>query len=235
MFITWTIFLHFLNKRVAFSKSMIYNIIMKKGIDFIFERILANSSSRVPLANVLSSFSGVHQGKLLELAIEMNKYRRTGSYPNYKMISTLLCAIPEEDAKQMVGHIRVVRFGETIASADERMAFSLFKDKMSSLPKNTMNEKMEGLIAKHIRLRLIPNEIVLNELKPFFTISELSLMMMVVREYNSRAEDTINTISLLSSEHRRQLRENRKKERDRLLYEYEEKEKIEKTMVGSKF
>lgn len=235
MFITWAIFLHFLNKRVAFSESMIYNIIMKKDIDFIFERILANSSPRVPLANVLSSFSGVHQGKLLELAIEMNKYRRTGSYPNYKMISTLLCVIPEEDAKQMVGHIRIVRFGETIASADERMAFSLFKDKMSSLPKNTMNEKMEGLIAKHIRLRLIPNEIVLNELKPFFTISELSLMMMVVREYNSRAEDTINTISLLSSEHRRQLRENRKKERDRLLYEYEEKEKIEKTMVGSKF
>lgn len=206
---------------------------MKKDIDFIFERILANSSPRVPLANVLSSFSGVHQGKLLELAIELNKYRRTGSYPNYKMISTLVCIIPEEDAKRMVGHIRVVRFGEKTASADERMAFGLFKDKINSLPKSVMNKKLRGLIARHIQLRLIPNEIVLNELKAFFTISELSLMLMVVREYNSRAEDTINTVSLLSSEHRRQLRENRKKERDRLLYEYEKKEKIEKTMVGS--
>ena len=55
---------------------------------------------------------------------------------------------------------------------------------------------------------------------------------MVVKEYNSRAEDTINTVSLLSSDLRRQLRENRKKERDRLLYEYE---KTKKTMVGGKF
>lgn len=205
---------------------------MKKDIEIIFEKILTKFSPRVPLANALSFYCGIHQGKLIELAIEMNKYRRTGSYPNYKMISTLVCVIPEEDVKRMVGRIRSVRFGEKTASADERMAFNLFKDKMYSLPKGTMNQAMEGLIDKHIELRLVPNEIVLNELKAHFTVSELSLMMMVVKEYNSRAEDTINTMSLLSSDLRRQLRENRKKERDRLLYEYE---KTKKTMVGSEF
>ena len=190
---------------------MIYNIIMKKDIEIIFEKILTKFSPKVPLANALSFYCGVHQGKLIELAIEMNKYRRTGSYPNYKMISTLVCIIPEEDVKRMVGHIRAVRFGEKTASADERMAFELFKDKMCSLPKGTIQKAMGRLVDKHIELRLVPNEIVLNELRTYFTISELSLMMMVVKEYNSRAEDTINTVSLLSSDLRRQLRENRKK------------------------
>ena len=87
---------------------------------------------------------------------------------------------------------------------------------------------MEGLVDKHIELRLVPSEVVLNELKAHFTMSELSLMM-VVKEYNSRAEDTINAMSLLSSDLRRQIRENRKKEREKLLYEYE---KTKKTMVG---
>lgn len=205
---------------------------MKKDIEIIFEKILTKFSPKVPLANALSFYCGVHQGKLIELAIEMNKYRRTGSYPNYKMISTLVCIIPEEDVKRMVGHIRAVRFGEKTASADERMAFELFKDKMCSLPKGTIQKAMGRLVDKHIELRLVPNEIVLNELRTYFTISELSLMMMVVKEYNSRAEDTINTVSLLSSDLRRQLRENRKKERDRLLYEYE---KTKKTMVGGEF
>lgn len=204
---------------------------MKKDIEIIFEKILTKFSPRVPLANALSFYCGIHQEKLIELAIEMNKYRRTGSCPNYKMISTLVCIIPEEDAKRMVGHIRTVRFGEKIASADERMAFELFKDKMYSLPKGAMNQAMKRLVDRHIELRLVPSEIVLNELRTYFTISELSLMMMVVKEYNSRAEDTINTVSLLSSDLRRQLRENRKKERDRLLYEYE---KTKKTMVGGK-
>ena len=204
---------------------------MKKDIEIIFEKILTKFSPRVPLANALSFYCGIHQEKLIELAIEMNKYRRTGSYPNYKMISTLVCIIPEEDAKRMVGHIRTVRFGEKIASADERMAFELFKDKMYSLPKGAMNQAMKRLVDRHIELRLVPSEIVLNELRTYFTISELSLMMMVVKEYNNRAEDTINTVSLLSSDLRRQLRENRKKERDRLLYEYE---KTKKTMVGGK-
>ena len=204
---------------------------MKKDIEIIFEKILTKFSPRVPLANALSFYCGIHQEKLIELAIEMNKYRRTGSYPNYKMISTLVCIIPEEDAKRMVGHIRAVRFGEKIASADERMAFELFKDKMYSLPKGAMNQAMKRLVDKHIELMLVPNEIVLNELRTYFTISELSLMMIVVKEYNSRAEDTINTVSLLSSDLRRQLRENRKKERDRLLYEYEN---TKKTMGGGK-
>lgn len=205
---------------------------MKKDIEIIFEKILTKFSPRVPLAHAISFYCGIHQEKLIDLAIELNKYRRTGSYPNYKMISTLLCIIPDKDVKRMVGHIRAVRFGEKTASSDERMAFNLFKDKMYSLPKGTMNQAMEGLVDKHIQLRLVPSEIVLNELKIHFTISELSLMMMVVKEYNSRAEDTISTMSLLSSDLRRQLRENRKKERDRLLYEYE---KTKKTMVGSKF
>lgn len=202
---------------------------MKKDIEIIFEKILSRFSPKVPLANALSFYCGIDQEKLIDLAIELNKYRRTGSYPNYKMISTLACIIPEEDVKRMVGHIRSVRFGEKTASVDERMAFNLFKDKMCFLPKGTMNKAMKGLVDKHIELRLVPSEVVLSELKAHFTMSELSLMMMVVKEYNSRAEDTINTMSLLSSDLRRQIRENRKKERERLLYEYE---KTKKTMVG---
>lgn len=205
---------------------------MKKDIEIIFEKILIRFSPKVPLANALSFYCGIDQEKLIDLAIELNKYRRTGSYPNYKMISTLVCIIPEEDVKRMVGHIRSVRFGEKTASVDERMAFNLFKDKMYFLPKGTMNTAMKELVDKHIELRLVPSEVVLNELKAHFTMSELSLMMMVVKEYNSRAEDTINTMSLLSSDLRRQIRENRKKERERLLYEYEKTKETKKTMVG---
>ena len=50
---------------------------------------------------------------------------------------------------------------------------------------------------------------------------------MVAKGYNPKIEDTTNTISLLSAEHRQLMRENRKKERDRLLYEYERKSKTE--------
>ena len=51
----------------------------------------------------------------------------------------------------------------------------------------------------------------------------MMILRMVVRGYNPKNEDALNTISLLSAEHRQIIRENRKKERDRLLYEYEKK------------
>ena len=102
----------FLNKAVVFLFNMIYNIVIKNDIEIIFEKILTKFPPRVPLANALRFYCGIHREKLIDLAIELNKYRRTGSYPNYKMISTLVCIIPEEDVKRMVGHICSVRSGE---------------------------------------------------------------------------------------------------------------------------
>ena len=72
-------------------------------------------------------------------------------------------------------------------------------------------------------MNLVPCEIILDELESYFTVSEITLLNMIAKEFNSRSEDSINTISLLSAEHRHLLRKNRKKERERLLYEYEHK------------
>jgi len=70
---------------------------------------------------------------------------------------------------------------------------------------------------------LMPCEPILDELEEYFNNSEMMILRMVVRGYNPKNEDDLNTISLLSAEHRQIIRENRKKERDRLLYEYEKK------------
>ena len=72
-------------------------------------------------------------------------------------------------------------------------------------------------------LNVVPCEPILDELEEYFNNSEMMILRMVVRSYNPKSEDAINTISLLSAEHRQIIRENRKKERDRLLYEYEKK------------
>ena len=194
----------------------------KKDIDSLFELIEAGIDPKLPLSAILSYHSGIHKDKLLGLAVDLNKYRRTGSQPNYKMISVLMRLISDDEVVRIINKNRESRYGNTEQSSDEKMAVGIFKKTMMStakLPNPTFSE----LIQRHIKMNLVPCEIVLDELESYFTVSEITLLNMTAKEFNSRSEDSINTISLLSAEHRHLLRKNRKKERERLLYEYEHK------------
>lgn len=202
---------------------MVYNLIMrKKDIEGLFELIEAGLDPKLPLSAILSYHSGIHKEKLLELAVDLNKYRRTGSYPNYKMISVLMRLISDDEVIRIINKNRESRYGNIEQSSDERMAVGIFKKKMMSVA-ILSNPTLSELIQRHIRLNLVPCEIILSELESYFTVSEITLLNMIAKEFNSRSEDSINTISLLSAEHRHLLRKNRKKERERLLYEYEHK------------
>ena len=161
-------------------------------VNRLYELVKSTSKPRIPMAVSLSNYSGLDVEQVKDLAIEINKARRINSLPNYRMVSILLRVLPDEDIRYILKLNREARYGNEQRTPDEMLAISI-----------------------------VPCEPILDELEDYFNDSEMLILRMVARGYNPKIEDTTNTISLLSAEHRQLIRENRKKERDRLLYEYE--------------
>lgn len=192
-------------------------------VNRLFEIIKPTAIPRVPMAVALSNYSGLNVEAVKEIAVELNKCRRINSLPNYRMVSVLLRVLPDEDIRYILKLNREARYGNEQRTPDELLAIGIFKKRINEKFDKTINSTFSELVKKHVDLNVIPCEPILDELEEYFNNSEMMILRMVVRGYNPKNEDALNTISLLSAEHRQIIRENRKKERDRLLYEYEKK------------
>lgn len=192
-------------------------------VNRLFEIIKPTAIPRVPMAVALSNYSGLNVEAVKEIAVELNKCRRINSLPNYRMVSILLRVLPNEDIRYILKLNREARYGNEQRTPDELLAIGIFKKRINEKFDKTINSTFSELVKKHVDLNVIPCEPILDELEEYFNNSEMMILRMVVRGYNPKNEDALNTISLLSAEHRQIIRENRKKERDRLLYEYEKK------------
>ena len=177
------------------------------------------------MAVSLSRYSGLSIEQVKDIAIEINKARRINSLPNYRMVSILLRLLPDEDIRYLLKLNREARYGNEQRTPDEMLAISIFRKRISEQFRQTRNKVFSELVKKHADLSIVPCEPILDELEDYFNDSEMIILKMVARGYNPKIEDATNTISLLSAEHRQLIRENRKKERDRLLYEYERRSK----------
>jgi hypothetical protein len=192
-------------------------------VNRLFEIIKPTAIPRVPMAVALSNYSGLNVEAVKEIAVELNKCRRINSLPNYRMVSILLRVLPDDDIRYILKLNREARYGNEQRTPDELLAIGVFKKRINEKFRKTINSTFSELVKKHVDLNVIPCEPILDELEEYFNNSEMMILRMVVRGYNPKNEDDLNTISLLSAEHRQIIRENRKKERDRLLYEYEKK------------
>lgn len=192
-------------------------------VNRLFEIIKPTAIPRVPMAVALSNYSGLNVEAVKEIAVELNKCRRINSLPNYRMVSILLRVLPDDDIRYILKLNREARYGNEQRTPDELLAIGIFKKRINEKFWKTINSTFSELVKKHVDLNVIPCEPILDELEEYFNNSEMMILRMVVRGYNPKNEDDLNTISLLSAEHRQIIRENRKKERDRLLYEYEKK------------
>lgn len=192
-------------------------------VNRLFEIIKPTAIPRVPMAVALSNYSGLNVEAVKEIAVELNKCRRINSLPNYRMVSILLRVLPDDDIRYILKLNREARYGNEQRTPDELLAIGIFKKRINEKFRKTINSTFSELVKKHVDLNVIPCEPILDELEEYFNNSEMMILRMVVRGYNPKNEDDLNTISLLSAEHRQIIRENRKKERDRLLYEYEKK------------
>lgn len=192
-------------------------------VNRLFEIIKPTAIPRVPMAVALSNYSGLNVEAVKEIAVELNKCRRINSLPNYRMVSILLRVLPDDDIRYILKLNREARYGNEQRTPDELLAIGIFKKRINKKFGKTINSTFSELVKKHVDLNVIPCEPILDELEEYFNNSEMMILRMVVRGYNPKNEDDLNTISLLSAEHRQIIRENRKKERDRLLYEYEKK------------
>lgn len=192
-------------------------------VNRLFEIIKPTAIPRVPMAVALSNYSGLNVEAVKEIAVELNKCRRINSLPNYRMVSILLRVLPDDDIRYILKLNREARYGNEQRTPDELLAIGIFKKRINEKFGETINSTFSELVKKHVDLNVIPCEPILDELEEYFNNSEMMILRMVVRGYNPKNEDDLNTISLLSAEHRQIIRENRKKERDRLLYEYEKK------------
>ena len=192
-------------------------------VNRLFEIIKPTAIPRVPMAVALSNYSGLNVEAVKEIAVELNKCRRINSLPNYRMVSILLRVLPDDDIRYILKLNREARYGNEQRTPDELLAIGIFKKRINEKFRKTINSTFSELVKKHVDLNVIPCEPILDELEEYFNNSEMMILRMVVRGYNPKNEDALNTISLLSAEHRQIIRENRKKERDRLLYEYEKK------------
>ena len=191
----------------------------------LYELVKPTSKPRIPMAVSLSRYSGLDVEQVKDIAIEINKARRINSLPNYRMVSILLRLLPDEDIRYILKLNREARYGNEQRTPDEMLAISIFRKRISEQFKETRNNVFSELVKKHADLNIVPCEPILDELEDYFNDSEILILKMVARGYNPKIEDATNTISLLSAEHRQLMRENRKKERDRLLYEYERRSK----------
>ena len=198
---------------------------MGKRKDIVVRRLfeIANppSKPRIPMANHLSKYSGLDVEKVKDIAIEINKARRINSLPNYRMVSILLRVLPDEDIRYILKLNREARYGNEQRTPDEMLAISIFRKRINEKFRKTKNKAFSELVERHVDLNIVPCEPILDELEDYFNDSEILILKMVARGYNPKIEDTTNTITLLSAEYRQLVRENRKKERERLLYEYE--------------
>ena len=198
---------------------------MGKRKDIVVRRLfeIANppSKPRIPMANHLSKYSGLDVEKVKDIAIEINKARRINSLPNYRMVSILLRVLPDEDIRYILKLNREARYGNEQRTPDEMLAISIFRKRIREKFRKTKNRAFSELVERHVDLNIVPCEPILDELEDYFNDSEMLILKMVARGYNPKIEDTTNTITLLSAEYRQLVRENRKKERERLLYEYE--------------
>ena len=192
-------------------------------VNRLFEIIKPTAIPRVPMAVALSNYSGLNVEAVKEIAVELNKCRRINSLPNYRMVSILLRVLPDDDIRYILKLSREARYGNEQRTPDELLAIGIFKKRINEKFGKIINSTFSELVKKHVDLNVIPCEPILDELEEYFNNSEMMILRMVVRGYNPKNEDDLNTISLLSAEHRQIIRENRKKERDRLLYEYEKK------------
>lgn len=192
-------------------------------VNRLFEIIKPTAIPRVPMAVALSNYSGLNVEAVKEIAVELNKCRRINSLPNYRMVSILLRVLPDDDIRYILKLNREARYGNEQRTPDELLAIGIFKKRINEKFGKIINSTFSELVKKHVDLNVIPCEPILDELEEYFNNSEMMILRMVVRGYNPKNEDDLNTISLLSAEHRQIIRENRKKERDRLLYEYEKK------------
>lgn len=192
-------------------------------VNRLFEIIKPTAIPRVPMAVALSNYSGLNVEAVKEIAVELNKCRRINSLPNYRMVSILLRVLPDDDIRYILKLNREARYGNEQRTPDELLAIGIFKKRINEKFGKNINSTFSELVKKHVDLNVIPCEPILDELEEYFNNSEMMILRMVVRGYNPKNEDDLNTISLLSAEHRQIIRENRKKERDRLLYEYEKK------------
>lgn len=192
-------------------------------VNRLFEIIKPTAIPRVPMAVALSNYSGLNVEAVKEIAVELNKCRRINSLPNYRMVSILLRVLPDDDIRYILKLNREARYGNEQRTPDELLAIGIFKKRINEKFGKTINSTFSELVKKHVDLNVIPCEPILDELEEYFNNSEMMILRMVVRGYNPKNEDDLNTISLLSAEHRQIIRENRKKERNRLLYEYEKK------------
>ena len=190
-------------------------------VNRLYEQVKPNSKPRIPMAVALSRYSGLDVEQVKDLAIEINKARRINSLPNYRMVSILLRVLPDEDIRYILKLNREARYGNEQRTPDEMLAISIFKKRISEQFKETKNKVFSELVERHADLNIVPCETILDELEDYFNASEMLILKMVARGYNPKIEDATNTIRLLSAEHRQLMRENRKKERDSLLYEYE--------------
>lgn len=190
-------------------------------VNRLYELVKSTSKPRIPMAVSLSNYSGLDVEQVKDLAIEINKARRINSLPNYRMVSILLRVLPDEDIRYILKLNREARYGNEQRTPDEMLVISIFKKRIREKAEQTRNQVFYELVKKHADLSIVPCEPILDELEDYFNDSEMLILRMVARGYNPKIEDTTNTISLLSAEHRQLIRENRKKERDRLLYEYE--------------
>lgn len=190
-------------------------------VNRLYELIKPTSKPRIPMAVSLSRYSGLDVKQVKDVAIEINKARRINSLPNYRMVSILLRMLPDEDIRYILKLNREARYGNEQRTPDEMLAISIFGKRISEQFEHSRNKVFTELVRKHAELSIIPCEPILDELEDYFNDSEILILKMVARGYNPKIEDTTNTISLLSAEHRQLMRDNRKKERDRLLYEYE--------------
>jgi hypothetical protein len=194
-------------------------------VNRLYELVTPTSKPRIPMAVSLSRYSGLSVEQVKDIAIEINKARRINSLPNYRMVSILLRLLPDEDIRYLLKLNREARYGNEQRTPDEMLAISIFRKRISEQFRQTRNKVFSELVKKHADLSIVPCEPILDELEDYFNDSEMIILKMVARGYNPKIEDTTNTISLLSAEHRQLMRENRKKERDRLLYEYERRSK----------
>lgn len=187
----------------------------------LFEIARPHTTPRIPMANHLSKYSGLDFEKVKDIAIEINKARRINSLPNYRMVSILLRVLPDDDIRYILKLNREARYGNEQRTPDEMLAISIFRKRISEQFKEAKNKAFSELVKKHVDLYIVPCEPILDELEGYFNDSEMLILKMVARGYNPKIEDTTNTITLLSAEYRQLVRENRKKERERLLYDYE--------------